>query len=427
MSDEPDCAPAAPAFPDSSLRADCARCFGLCCVAPAFAASADFAVDKAAGKPCHNLRSDFRCGIHSDLRDRGFPGCTVYDCFGAGQKVSQITFGGQDWRRTPRIGGQMFTVFTIMRQLNELRWYLTEALTLPQARPLHDELAVALERTAHLTDSSPDDLVELDVAAHRHDVNALLLRTSELVRAGAGHIPRGIDHRGADLIGSNLRGADLRGREPEGCLPHRSGPHRRRPEDGRPHRSRPQGRGPRRRRPHREHLPHPVPARRGEGRRRDGVAADDHPPRALVLSGAQGRLPSNVTETAASDDTPSAAPPAVPAITSNAKRVTMLPNRATTSTARTRTVAGGPTRWTGSWTVGAQQDSDMGDHRLHEAGTREGVRSGANVPGVRTHGISPLTRPALAPGHSVVVARSAPTSFVSRSCSSRLRTLPAAG
>ncbi|MCY7344093.1 MAG: pentapeptide repeat-containing protein [Pseudonocardia sp.] len=211
MSDEPDDAPAAPAFPDSSLRADCARCFGLCCVAPAFAASADFAVDKAAGKPCHNLRSDFRCGIHSDLRDRGFPGCTVYDCFGAGQKVSQITFGGQDWRRTPRIAGRMFTVFTIMRQLNELRWYLTEALTLPQARPLHDELALALERTAHLTDSSPDDLVELDVAAHRHDVNALLLRTSELVRAGAGHIPRGIDHRGADLIGRNLRGADLRG------------------------------------------------------------------------------------------------------------------------------------------------------------------------------------------------------------------------
>ena len=69
----------------SELQADCARCFGLCCVALPFAASADFAVDKAAGSPCRNLRTDFGCGIHAELRQRGFNGCTVYDCFGAGQ------------------------------------------------------------------------------------------------------------------------------------------------------------------------------------------------------------------------------------------------------------------------------------------------------------------------------------------------------
>ncbi|MCW2918782.1 MAG: hypothetical protein JWN52_6850 [Actinomycetia bacterium] len=199
-------------FPDSgrrSLRADCERCFGLCCVAPAFSASADFAIDKDAGKPCPNLQADFRCGIHNRLRQQGFPGCTVYDCFGAGQKVSQVTFGGQDWRRTPHIAGQMFEVLTIMRQLHELLWYMTEALTLQPARPLHGELRRALDETERLTHNSPDDLVELDVTAHRRNVNALLLRTSELVRAGA---PRhGIDHRGADLIGKDLSGADLRG------------------------------------------------------------------------------------------------------------------------------------------------------------------------------------------------------------------------
>ncbi len=69
------------------LQADCENCFGLCCVALPFAASADFAIDKDAGKPCENLQSDFRCGIHNSLRQRGFRGCTVYDCFGAGQKV----------------------------------------------------------------------------------------------------------------------------------------------------------------------------------------------------------------------------------------------------------------------------------------------------------------------------------------------------
>ena len=83
------------------LRADCSRCAGLCCVAPAFAASADFAIDKPAGVACPNLADDFRCGIHAQLRDRGFPGCTVFDCFGAGQHITQGTFGGRTWRESP--------------------------------------------------------------------------------------------------------------------------------------------------------------------------------------------------------------------------------------------------------------------------------------------------------------------------------------
>lgn len=189
------------------LRADCERCFGLCCVAPAFSASADFAIDKEAGRACPNLRSDFRCAIHAGLRQKGFPGCAVFDCFGAGQQVAQVTFGGQDWRRTPRIAAQMFAVFTVMRQLHELLWYLSEALTLQPAGPIHGELGRALEQTELLTRHGPDALADLDVTAHRRDVNALLLRTSELVRAGH----RGIDRSGADLIGKDLRGADLRG------------------------------------------------------------------------------------------------------------------------------------------------------------------------------------------------------------------------
>jgi len=197
-----------------SLRADCERCFGLCCVAPAFSASADFAIDKAAGQACPNLQSDFRCGIHKRLRERGFPGCAAYDCFGAGQKVAQVTFGGQDWRQAPRTAKRMFEAFTIMRQLHEMLWYLTEALMLQPARPLHGALGVALDETERLTRYSPDDLVELDVTAHRRGVNTLLLRASELVRGEARR--RKTDHstpdlRGGDLIGADLRRADLRG------------------------------------------------------------------------------------------------------------------------------------------------------------------------------------------------------------------------
>ncbi|MEU0568962.1 pentapeptide repeat-containing protein [Nonomuraea sp. NPDC005983] len=192
-----------------SLRADCASCFGLCCVALPFSASADFAIDKDAGRPCPNLQADFRCGIHQDLRQRGFPGCVVYDCFGAGQKVSQVTFAGQDWRRFPEAADQMFKVFPVVRQLHELLWYLTEALALRVAAGLHPEIRARRDEVERLTHGSPGSLLELNIPALRQEVNELLLRTSELVRAGTEG--RGKERRGADLIGAKLRGADLRG------------------------------------------------------------------------------------------------------------------------------------------------------------------------------------------------------------------------
>jgi uncharacterized protein YjbI with pentapeptide repeats len=192
----------------SDLRADCASCFALCCVAPAFTASADFAISKPAGSPCPHLGPDFGCGIHTELRPRGFTGCTVYDCFGAGQKISQQTFGGSDWRQAPDTAADMFAVLPVVRLLHELLWYLTEALSWPSARPARAELAQALELTERLSNQGPAQLLELDTAAHRQQVNAVLLRASELARAGA---RRRADHRGADLIGAALNGTDLRG------------------------------------------------------------------------------------------------------------------------------------------------------------------------------------------------------------------------
>jgi hypothetical protein len=185
-------------------------------VAPAFSASADFAIDKAAGRPCPNLRSDFGCGIHEHLREKGFSGCTVYDCFGAGQQVAQVSYGGRDWRRTPAVAGPMFEVFAIMRQLHELLWYLSEALTLDAARALHGELGDALDATERLTRDAPEDLVALDVASRRREVGDLLRRTSALVRAEVGRPTP--DHGGADLIGKRFRGADLRGANLRGAF-----------------------------------------------------------------------------------------------------------------------------------------------------------------------------------------------------------------
>jgi uncharacterized protein YjbI with pentapeptide repeats len=192
-----------------SLRADCGRCFGLCCVAPAFSASADFAIDKPAGQPCPNLGPDFGCGIHADLRQRGFRGCAVFDCLGAGQRVAQVTFGGKDWRQAPGTARAMFEVFAVMRPLHELLWYLSEALAAEAARPLREDLTLAIEATERLASGTAEALRELDLAAHRENVNALLTRASRLMRAGVpGRKP---DLAGADLIGARRSGASLRG------------------------------------------------------------------------------------------------------------------------------------------------------------------------------------------------------------------------
>ncbi len=196
------------------LRADCARCFALCCVAPGFA-SAEFAIDKPAGTPCPHLRDDFRCGIHDDLRPRGFAGCAAYDCFGAGQQVAQVTFRGRDWRDAPEIAPQMFAVFARMRQLHELLWYLAEALQLPAAEPVYAELATAYERIDRLTAGSAEALAALDVTTCRREISVLLQRASELARAD---IDDAQDHHRADLIGAKLRGAKLRGANLRGAV-----------------------------------------------------------------------------------------------------------------------------------------------------------------------------------------------------------------
>jgi uncharacterized protein YjbI with pentapeptide repeats len=195
----------------ADLRADCAQCFGLCCVAPAFAASADFAITKPAGHPCPNLGAGFGCGIHDRLRGSGFGGCAVYDCFGAGQKVAQVTFGGRDWRRAPELAEPMFAAFAAVRQLHELMWYLTQALALASSGPLRGALRRVLAQTQAATLGTPAELARLNLPAAWQAANDLLLRASERARRPAGRDLRGADLAGQDLRGSDLRAASLRG------------------------------------------------------------------------------------------------------------------------------------------------------------------------------------------------------------------------
>jgi hypothetical protein len=202
--------------PFAALQADCARCRVLCCVGPAFAASADFAVDKPAGQPCVHLGGDDRCHIHTQLRPRGFPGCVAYDCFGAGQHVVEVTFGGRGREHA------MFAVLPVVRALHELLWYLAEVRERREAGPVHGAARKAADRIARRAAGDVAALRAVDVDVERAAVDPLLKRASALVRApyrrprGRGGFRPGAvltrrDLAGADLRGAQLTGADLRG------------------------------------------------------------------------------------------------------------------------------------------------------------------------------------------------------------------------
>jgi len=193
-----------------SLAADCSRCVGLCCVAPAFAASADFAFSKPAGVACRHLAPDASCTIHDRLIPSGFPGCVAYDCFGAGQRVVALFGGG------PR-SAPMLSAYETVRQLHELLWYVADALSRPPAAPVHAAIADARRAIEAAIAGGPPSIEATDPAAHRATVAPLLRRASALTRTAvppaAGRDLAGRDLAGRDLAGRDLAGRDLAGRD----------------------------------------------------------------------------------------------------------------------------------------------------------------------------------------------------------------------
>jgi hypothetical protein len=180
-----------------SLVADCDRCFALCCVLLPFAASSGFGMDKPGGTPCPHLAGDDRCDIHATLREDGWSGCATFDCFGAGQQVSQVTYAGVSWREGHNLG-EMAAVLSVMRILHEMLTHLTEV---GRRSPEPDAAALAAE-LVRLTGAAPNDLLDLDLD-HLHD------RVGGVLEAASARLRTGVDLRGRDLAGRDLRDDDL--------------------------------------------------------------------------------------------------------------------------------------------------------------------------------------------------------------------------
>ena len=152
------------------LVADCASCAAICCIATSFDASEDFAFAKPAGVACANLTRDCRCAIHDELAVHGFAGCAVYDCHGAGPRVTRAFAGVAD-RGQPRDAA-----FRILRVVHELLWLLTEAVKLGPPGELAAQLAAEIAGLDAIAGGPIHALVDVDLRAVDAAARALLRR-----------------------------------------------------------------------------------------------------------------------------------------------------------------------------------------------------------------------------------------------------------
>ncbi|MCJ2177151.1 hypothetical protein [Novosphingobium album (ex Hu et al. 2023)] len=150
----------------TDFQADCARCAALCCVAFALNDSEMFAVRKEAGEPCPNLDAGCGCRIHGELVQRGFRGCTVYDCLGAGPRVTQDFFQGRSWQDDPSLLDPMCDAFRVTVRAHKLLFLLRAAGKLDLSEDDRCELG-ALQQAVDRAGTSFELMSEIEGGVHR--------------------------------------------------------------------------------------------------------------------------------------------------------------------------------------------------------------------------------------------------------------------
>ena len=190
------------------MKSNCSKCSGLCCTALFFSKADGFPKDKVSGQPCINLLNDYRCKIHPQLEKQKMKGCIGYDCFGAGQQVTQVIYQGQTWRDMPNLATEIFDVFIMVFKLYQIRYYLTEAMLLIPAQPLKNSVQSLIKENIKICQDQPGNILSFDLEQYRHRANHSLKQVCKL-------LPQSIHSEGkkvpANFLGGNFKGQDMSG------------------------------------------------------------------------------------------------------------------------------------------------------------------------------------------------------------------------
>lgn len=165
-----------------SLKSDCSQCSGLCCTALFFSKMDGFPEDKQAEKPCSNLQKNYQCKIHGELEKKKMKGCIGYDCFGAGQQVTQSIYFGQTWQNTPGKAKEIFDVYIVVFQLYQIRYFLLESMSLLPAKILKSNIKSLIQENEIICNSVPQDILKFNLENYRNKANVLLKQVCRLLQ-----------------------------------------------------------------------------------------------------------------------------------------------------------------------------------------------------------------------------------------------------
>jgi uncharacterized protein YjbI with pentapeptide repeats len=191
------------------LAINCDNCSGLCCVALYCAKSEGFPADKPGGRPCQNLSSDFRCTIHAELIQAKMKGCLAYDCFGAGQKVTQDCFPEINWKNEPEQANQIYDTFLCLFQLHQMLWYLIEASSFRLEARINTTIDDLIFENERMTGLLPTEILNLDIEAYRLKVNRILKEVSKVIAVHPSKDKEKKDFFGKKFNGTNLDSRDF--------------------------------------------------------------------------------------------------------------------------------------------------------------------------------------------------------------------------
>lgn len=188
------------------LKINCENCSGLCCVALYCARTDGFPENKDAGIPCKYLNSNFQCKVHSQLIDMNMKGCLAYDCFGAGQKVSQDLFSNITWQSNQEKSNLIFDVFLLVFQLHQMEWYLLESLLLDTDKRFSENIEQLIFKIEHVLEKSYENILNFDISSFRLEVNHILKSISK-------QYTKSNKLNQKDLIGKDFKKANLDGED----------------------------------------------------------------------------------------------------------------------------------------------------------------------------------------------------------------------
>jgi hypothetical protein len=142
-------------FDKTKLKADCANCDAMCCVAVKLPYAH---YPKPARMPCRHLdQGECRCTVFSELEERGYDICRGFDCYGAGVAVATLFRKlGKSWINDPETATVQFHTFSIVYFTLVKFLYPNRAIELDVPEKIIEDLTpfteAALELLAEVAD-----------------------------------------------------------------------------------------------------------------------------------------------------------------------------------------------------------------------------------------------------------------------------------